>query len=63
MTFDEKISNGKVQCGLNKEAAKISSIFINMNTLQVKKYYLHYKEEHINLSIIYFEEHLKNKRK
>ena len=44
MTIDDKIRSEKVQYGINREAAKISAIssgkLINMDILQVKKYYL-----------------------
>ena len=45
MTIDDKIKNEKLQYDINREAAKISAlssgkIAINMNILQVKKYYL-----------------------
>ena len=49
MTIDDKIRNEKLQCDINKEAAKTSAYhleqLINMNFLQVKKYYLLVKEE------------------
>ena len=49
MAIDDKIIDEKLQYGINREAAKISAIssgnLINMNFLQVKKYYLLIKEE------------------
>ena len=50
MTTDDKIREEKLQYDINREAAKISPLLsrklINMNILQVKKYYLliKYKE-------------------
>ena len=49
MTTDDEIRNEKLQHDVNREAAKISNYhlekLINMNILQVKKYYLLIKEE------------------
>ena len=49
MTIDEKIRDEKRQYDTNREAVKISALssgkMINMNTLQLKKYYLLIKEE------------------
>ena len=49
MTIDGKIGDQKLQYDLNREAAKISTLssgkIINMNILQVKKYYLLIQEE------------------
>ena len=49
MTIDCKIRDGKLQYDINREAAKILALssgkLINMNILQVKKYYLLIKEE------------------
>ena len=43
MTIDDQIRNKKLQCDINRKAAKISALssgkLINMNMLQVKKYY------------------------
>ena len=44
MTIDDQIKDEKLQYGINRETAEISSYhqakLINMNILQVKKYYL-----------------------
>ena len=44
MAIDDKIRDEKVQYDINIEVAEISALslgkLINMNTLQVKKYYL-----------------------
>ena len=49
MTINDKIRDEKLQYDINKEAAKISVLssgkLINMNILQVKKYYPLIKEE------------------
>ena len=49
MTIDDKIRDQKLQYHINREAAKDQRYhpekFINMNFLQVKKYYLSVKEE------------------
>ena len=49
MTIDDKIRDEKLQHGISRETAKISALLskkqINMNTLQVKKYYLLIKKE------------------
>ena len=49
MTIDDKTGDQKLQYDLNREAAKISTLssgkIINMNILQVKKYYLLIQEE------------------
>ena len=45
MTFDDKITDEKLQHDITREAAKISEKFLNMNFLQVKKYYLLIKKE------------------
>ena len=43
MTIDDKIKDEKLQYDIHREAAKISALLqvklINMNILQVKKYY------------------------
>ena len=43
MTIDDKIKDEKLQYDIHREAAKISGLLqvklINMNILQVKKYY------------------------
>ena len=39
MTIDDQIRDEKLQYDINREAAKIYNL-INMNVLQVKKYYL-----------------------
>ena len=39
MTIDDQIRDEKLQYDINREAAKIDNL-INMNVLQVKKYYL-----------------------
>ena len=43
MTIDDKIKDENPQYDINREAAKISALssgkLINMNTLQVEKYY------------------------
>ena len=44
MTIDDKIRDEKLQYDTNREAAKISGKLININILQVKKYYLLIKE-------------------
>ena len=48
MTIDDKIRDEKLQYDINIEAAKISALsskkLINMNILQVKKYYLLIKD-------------------
>ena len=48
MTIDDKIKDEKLQYNINRKAAKISALSsrkIDMNFLQVKKYYLLIKEE------------------
>ena len=49
MTIDDKIRDEKIHYDINREAEKYQSYnlknFINMNILQVKKYYLLIKEE------------------
>ena len=50
MKIDSKIRDEKLQYDTNREAAKLSAlssgkIMMNMNILQVKKYYLMIKEE------------------
>ena len=49
MTIDDKIRDEKLQYDINIEAAKISKLsskkLINMNILQVKKYYLLIKDK------------------
>ena len=49
MTIDDRTGDQKLQYDLNREAAKISTLssgkIINMNILQVKKYYLLIQEE------------------
>ena len=44
MTNDDKIRDEKLQYDINRKAAKISALsfgkLINMNILQVRKYYL-----------------------
>ena len=44
MTIHDEIRNEKLKYDINREAAKISTLslgkIINMNILQVKKYYL-----------------------
>ena len=50
MTINDKIRDEKLQYDINKEAAKISAFSsektdINMNILEVKRYYLLMKEE------------------
>ena len=44
MTIDDKVRDKKLQYDINIEAVKISALsskkLINMNILQVKKYYL-----------------------
>ena len=49
MKTDDKIRDEKLQYDINREAAKILALssekLINMNILQVKKYYLLIKEE------------------
>ena len=48
MTNEDKIRGEKLQYDINREAAKtsaLSSKMINMNILQVKKYYLLIKVE------------------
>ena len=48
MTIDGKIRHEKLQYDINREAAKISVLSsrkIDMNFVQVKKYYLLIKEE------------------
>ena len=40
MTVDDQIRDEKIQCVINREAAKTSAKLISMNILQVKKYYL-----------------------
>ena len=53
MKIDSKIRDEKLQYDTNREAAKLSAlssgkIMMNMNILQVKKYYLMIKEEWYN---------------
>ena len=69
-TTDDKIREGKLQYYINREAAKISPLssskLINMNILQVKKYYLLIKNKEyskLNLHILFWEKLLKNKLK
>ena len=49
MTIDDKIRDEKLQFDITRKAEKISALssekLINMNILQVKKYYLLIKEE------------------
>ena len=49
MTIDDKVKDEKLQYDINRETAKISvhhlEKLINMNFLQVKKYYFLIKEE------------------
>ena len=49
MTIDDGIRDKNLQYDINREAAKISAYYrvqlINMNILQVKKYYLPIKLE------------------
>ena len=49
MTINDKIKDEKLQYDIIREAAKISALssgkLINMNFLEVKKYYLQAKEE------------------
>ena len=49
MTIDDKIRDEKLQYDINIKAAKISALsskkLINMNILQVKKYYLLIKDK------------------
>ena len=45
MTIDDKIRDEKLSYDINREAAKILEKLINMNILQVKKYYILIKEE------------------
>ena len=53
MTIDDKIRDERLQCDINREAAKRSALsilfcisaLINMNILQVKKYHFLIKEE------------------
>ena len=49
MKTDDKIRDEKLQYDINRETAKILALssekLINMNILQVKKYYLLIKEE------------------
>ena len=45
MTIDYKITDEKLQYDINREAAYHLEKLINMNILQVKKYYLLIKEE------------------
>ena len=49
MTIDDKIKDEKIQYNINSEAAKSRHYnmekLINMNFLQVRKYYLLIKEE------------------
>ena len=46
MTIDDKIGDEKLQYNINREAAKISALsLINMNILQVTKYYLLIKDK------------------
>ena len=49
MKTDDKIRDEKLQYDINREAAKVLALssekLINMNILQVKKYYLLIKEE------------------
>ena len=44
MTTNDNIRHKKLQCDINREASKLSALasgkMINMNILQVKKYYL-----------------------
>ena len=70
MTTDDKITDEKLQYDINREAAKKSALssrnLINMNFLQVKKYYLLIKKEWQNmlsLHILHQEKLLKNKQK
>ena len=50
MTTDDKIRDEKLQYDINREAAQISGLssgkMINMNILQIKKYYLLIKKNH-----------------
>ena len=45
MTIDDKIRDEKLSYDINREAAKVLEKLINMNILQVKKYYILIKEE------------------
>ena len=49
MTIDDKIKDEKLQYSIKKEAGKISALssgkLINMNILQVKKYFLLLKDK------------------
>ena len=48
MTIDNEIRHYKLKYDINTEAVEISALsekLINMNTLQVKKYYLLIKKE------------------
>ena len=70
MTIDDKIKDENPQYDINREAAKISALssgkLINMNTLQVEKYYHLIKVEQqdkLSLYILIQEKLLKNKQK
>ena len=70
MTIDDKIKDENPQYDINREAAKISALssgkLINMNTLQVEKYYHLIKVEQqdkLSLYILLQEKLLKNKQK
>ena len=70
MTTDDKIKDENLQYDINREAAKISALssgkLINMNTLQVEKYYHLIKVEQqdkLSLYILLQEKLLKNKQK
>ena len=39
MTIDGQIRDEKLQYDINREAAKISALFVNMNILLVRIYY------------------------
>ena len=67
MVIDDQIKDEKLQYNINREAAKIlaslSGKLINMNTFQVKKYYLIIKnkqQNRLNLLILHWEKLLKN---
>ena len=70
MIIDDKIKDENLQYDINREAAKISALssgkLINMNTLQVEKYYHLIKVEQqdkLSLYILLQEKLLKNKQK
>ena len=68
MTINDKVKDEKLQYYIDREAAKYQHYhlekLINMNILQVKKYYHLIKVEQYNkqsLHIIHSVKHLKNK--